>query len=244
VRPDGTTAHVAADMVLVSETADEPPFFSLQLRDTTSEARREGLETMRVAVRDRIDQGQPLQGTLDEICRMVEAQLDWALGAVMRVRAGMVELAAGERLPPLLESALRSVAVDSSGVPCARAAARNEPVVLADVSASPAPGRLPGLSAVGVRAWCSWPVADSAGYVVATVEALRTKPVPLAPTEEQAMAVAAELVGAALEAQRAPAAEPVERPAVTVRRVIDLREARQRARETGTGGPSEPGPST
>ena len=59
------------------------------------------------------------------------------------------------------------------------------------------------------------------------------------------MAVAAELVAAALEVQQGPAAvEPVERPAVTVRRVIDLREARQRARETGTGGPSEPGPST
>ncbi len=244
VRPDGTTAHVAADMVLVSETADEPQFFSLQLRDTTSEARREGLETARLAIRDRIDQGQPVQGTLDEICRMVESQLDWALGAVMRVRAGGLELAAGERLPPLLESALRSVAMDPSGVPCARAAARNEPVVLADVSASQAPGRLPGLSAVGVRAWCSWPVADASGYVVATVDALRTKPVPLTPTEEQAMAVAAELVAAALESQQGPAAEPVERPAVTVRRVIDLREARQRARETGTGGPSEPGPST
>jgi hypothetical protein len=76
------------------------------------------------------------------------------------------------------------------------------------------------------------------------VDALRTKPVPLTPTEEQAMAVAAELVAAALEAQQGPAAEPVERPAVTVRRVIDLREARQRARETGTGGPSEQGPST
>ena len=124
VRPDGTTAHVAADMVLVSETADEPQFFSLQLRDTTSEARREGLDIARVAIRDRIDQGQPVQGTLDEICRMVESQLDWALGAVMRVRAGMLELTSGERLPPLLESALRSVEIDPSGVPCARAAAR------------------------------------------------------------------------------------------------------------------------
>jgi PAS domain S-box-containing protein len=240
VRPDGTTAHVAADAVLVSETADEPQFFSLQLRDTTSEARREGLDIARVAIRDRIDQGQPLQGTLEEICRMVESQLDWALAAVMRVRAGMIELAAGDRLPPLLESALRSVAVDPSGVPCARAAARNEPVVLADVSASPAPGRLPGLSAVGVRAWCSWPAADPSGYVVATIDALRTKPVPLTETEEEAMAVAAELIAAALEGQRGPAAEPTERPAVTVRRVIDLREARQRSRETGTGGPPEP----
>jgi hypothetical protein len=62
------------------------------------------------------------------------------------------------------------------------------------------------------------------------------------------MAAAAELVAAALEASRAPAVEPPQdRPAVTVRRVIDLREARQRQRDTGTGGtpptdPTEPGP--
>ncbi len=86
MRPDGTTTHVAADMVLVAETADEPQFFSLQLRDTTHEARREGLEKGRVAIRDRIDQGQPLKGTLEEVCRLVESQLDWALGVVMRVR--------------------------------------------------------------------------------------------------------------------------------------------------------------
>ncbi|HTN81410.1 MAG TPA: PAS domain S-box protein, partial [Acidimicrobiales bacterium] len=111
VRPDGTTTHVAADMVLVSETADEPQFFSLQLRDTTHEARREGLATARIAIRDRIDQGQPLQGTLDEVCRLVESQLDWALGAVMRVRAGVLELASGDRVPPLLAGTLRSVPV-------------------------------------------------------------------------------------------------------------------------------------
>ena len=74
---------------------------------------------------------------------LVERQLDWALGVVMRVRAGVLELAAGERVPPLLAGALRSVAVDPSGAPCSRAAARNEPVVLADVSASPAPGSSP-----------------------------------------------------------------------------------------------------
>jgi hypothetical protein len=121
--------------------------------------------------------------------------------------------------------------------------------VLADVSASPAPARLPGLSAAGVRAWCSWPVVDAGGYVVATVDALRTRPVPLHPGEEEAMAAAAELVASALEATRAPVVEaPEDRPAVTVRRVIDLREARQRQRDTGTGGapgspnPTEPGP--
>ena len=248
VRPDGTTTHVAADMVLVAETADEPQFFSLQLRDTTHEARREGLEKGRVAIRDRIDQGQPLKGTLEEVCRLVESQLDWALGVVMRVRAGVLELAAGDRVPPLLAGTLRSVPVDPSGAPCSRAAARNEPVVLADVSASPAPARLPGLAAAGVRAWCSWPVVDAGGYVVATVDALRTRPLPLLPSEEEAMAAAVELVAAALEASRAPAVEPPQdRPAVTVRRVIDLREARQRQRDTGTGGtpptgPTEPGP--
>jgi PAS domain S-box-containing protein len=247
LRPDGTTTHVAADMVLVAETADEPRFFSVQLRDTTDEARREGLEKARVAIRDRIDQRQPLNGTLEEVCRLVESQLDWALGVVMRVRAGVLELAAGDRVPPLLAGTLRSVAVDSSGAPCSRAAARNEPVVLADVSASPAPARLPGLSAAGVRAWASWPVVDASGYVVATVDALRTRPVPLLPSEEQAMAAAAQLVAAALEEARTPAVEtPTDRPAVTVRRVIDLREARQRQRDTGTGGaptgPPEPGP--
>ncbi len=243
LRPDGTTAHVAADMVLVAEAADEPQFFSLQLRDTTHEARREGLEKARVAIRDRIDEGQPLKGTLEEVCRLIEAQLDWSLGVVMRVRAGVLELAAGDRVPQLLAGTLRSVAIDPSGAPCSRAAARNEPVVLADVSASPAPARLPGLSAAGVRAWSSWPVADQGGYVVATVDALRTRPVPLAPSEEQAMAAAAELVAAALDATRTPVVEtPTDRPAVTVRRVIDLREARQRQRDTGTGGPPEPNP--
>jgi GAF domain-containing protein len=156
------------------------------------------------------------------------------------VRAGVLELAAGDRVPPLLAGTLRSVAVDPSGAPCSRAAARNEPVVLADVSASPAPARLPGLSAAGVRAWCSWPVVDAGGYVVATVDALRTRPVPLLPTEEQAMAAAADLVSAALEASRVPVVEtPQDRPAVTVRRVIDLREARQRQRDTGTEPPPD-----
>ena len=117
--------------------------------------------------------------------------------------------------------------------------------MLADVSASPAPARLPGLAAAGVRAWCSWPVVDAGGYVVATVDALRTRPVPLLPSEEEAMAAAAELVAAALEATRAPAVEtPQDRPAVTVRRVIDLREARQRQRDTGTGGTPEVPPQT
>ena len=134
-------------MVLAAETADEPQFFSIQLRDTTHEARREGLEKAKVAIRDRIEQGQPLKGTLDEVVLLIESQLDWALGVVMRVRAGVLELAAGDRVPPLLAGTLRSVAVDPSGAPCSRAAARNEPVVLTDVSASPAPARLPGLSA-------------------------------------------------------------------------------------------------
>ena len=67
LRPDGTTTHVAADMVFAAETADEPQFFSIQLRDTTHEARREGLEKAKVAIRDRIEQGQPLKGTLDEV---------------------------------------------------------------------------------------------------------------------------------------------------------------------------------
>ena len=145
-------------MVLVSETADEPQFFSLQLRDTTSEARREGLETARLAIRDRIDQGQPVQGTLDEICRMVESQLDWALGAVMRVRAGGLELAAGERLPPLLESALRSVAMDPSGVPCARGRAKRtrrargrERLTRARSSSWALGGRRPGVVLVARR---------------------------------------------------------------------------------------------
>jgi GAF domain-containing protein len=158
----------------------------------------------------------------------------------------VLELAAGDRVPPLLAGTLRSVAVDPSGAPCSRAAARNEPVVLTDVSASPAPARLPGLSAAGVRAWCSWPVADPSGYVVATVDALRTRPVPLLPSEQEAMATAAELVAAAIEASRAPAPElPADRPAVTVRRVIDLREARRQRGDTGTGGapgPAEPPP--
>ncbi len=235
VRPDGTTTHVALDMVLVAEQIDEPPFFSLQIRDTTHEARREGLANAKVAIRDRIDQGQPLAGTLEEVCRMIESQLDWSIGVVMRVRAGVLEIAAGDRVPPVLAGTLRAVAIDPSGAPCSRAAARNEPVVLPDVSASPAPARLPGVSAAGVRAWSSWPVVDSTGYVVATVDALRTKPVPLVESEEEALAVGAELVSAALDAARAPAAEPpVDRPAVTVRRVIDLREARQRQRDTGT----------
>jgi PAS domain S-box-containing protein len=246
LRPDGTTTHVAADMVLAAETADEPQFFSIQLRDTTHEARREGLEKAKVAIRDRIEQGQPLKGTLDEVVLLIEGQLDWALGVVMRVRAGVLELAAGDRVPPLLAGTLRSVAVDPSGAPCSRAAARNEPVVLTDVSASPAPARLPGLSAAGVRAWCSWPVSDPSGYVVATVDALRTRPVPLLPSEQDAMVAAAELVAAAMEASRAPAPElPVDRPAVTVRRVIDLREARRQRGDTGTGGapgPTEPPP--
>ena len=233
-------------MVLAAETADEPQFFSIQLRDTTHEARREGLEKAKVAIRDRIEQGQPLKGTLDEVVLLIEGQLDWALGVVMRVRAGVLELAAGDRVPPLLAGTLRSVAVDPSGAPCSRAAARNEPVVLTDVSASPAPARLPGLSAAGVRAWCSWPVSDPSGYVVATVDALRTRPVPLLPSEQDAMVAAAELVAAAMEASRAPAPElPVDRPAVTVRRVIDLREARRQRGDTGTGGapgPTEPPP--
>ena len=63
------------------------------------------------------------------------------------------------------------------------------------------------------------------------------------------MAAAAELVAAATEASRLPAPEvPVDRPAVTVRRVIDLREARRQRGDTGTGGapgptgPTEPPP--
>ena len=154
VRPDGTTTHVAADMVLAAETADEPQFFSLQLRDTTHEARREGLEKGHVAIRDRIDQAQPLKGTLEEVCRLVESQLDWALGVVMRVRAGVLELAAGDRVPPLLAGTLRSVPVDPSGAPCSRAAARNEPVVLADVervARASAPARPRGGRSAGVE---------------------------------------------------------------------------------------------
>ena len=82
--------------------------------------------------------------------------------------------------------------------------------------------------------------------MVATVDALRTRPVPLLPSEQDAMVTAAELVAAAMEASRAPAPElPVDRPAVTVRRVIDLREARRQRGDTGTGGapgPTEPPP--
>ncbi len=166
----------------------------------------------RCAIRDRIEQGQPLKGTLDEVVLLIESQLDWALGVVMRVRAGVLELAAGDRVPPLLAGTLRSVAVDPSGAPCSCAAARNEPVVLTDVSASPAPARLPGLSAAGVRAWCSWPVSDPSGYVVATVDALRTRPVPLLPSEQDAMVTAAELVAAAMEASRRSRARAARRP--------------------------------
>ena len=37
-----------------------------------------------------------------------------------------------------------------------------------------------------------------------------------------------------------PEKDPVDRPAVTVRRVIDLREARRQRGDTGTGGAPEP----
>ena len=151
---------------------------------------------------ERIARMEPVDETLDALCRDVEARYAGALCSVLLVESerGVLHHAAAPSLPITFRQAIDGLPIADGAGACGTAAARNEMVVVADTFTDPRTSAFLDLAiAHELRAVWSHPLTSSAGAVIGTFAVYRSRPHEPDDSEVRTVMTAGNLAALALE---------------------------------------------
>ena len=154
------------------------------------------------AVLESIAHGEPLEQTLDLLCRQAEESFPEHHFSVLladresqRLRHG-----AAPSLPPHYTKAIDGILIADGVGSCGTAAYRREPVHVNDIENDPLWAEFKGLALpIGLRACWSTPILGSDGRLLGTWAVYRGAPGAPEPKDEQLIAVATRLAAVAME---------------------------------------------
>ena len=227
-REDGLTACCAFPAVAGDEVVAVLLFFSDQVRPpdhtlllltasvgmlvgaflerTRVWAAAEALRAGQERILGRIASGQPLQETLDELVRVVEAQAPRMLGSIVQLDADGRHLrhAAAPGLPLGYVEAIDGAAIGPAAGSCGTAMYRRELVVVSDIQQDPLWDDYRHLAAPhGLRACWSKPILSSEGEVLGSFAMYYREPRLPTYEERELIGVASQLASIAFERRRA-----------------------------------------
>ena len=160
-------------------------------------------------VLERIARGEPLEQTLNRLCRHIERQYPGALCSVLLLdrAAGVLRHGAGPSLPAGFDRYVDEIPVGEGMGACGTAAARGEIVVITDIREdSPLTAELGVAIEYGFAAVWSHPLAKTTGEVLGTFALYRTDPHTPSRAEIRDVRAAGNLASLAIERSRAEAA--------------------------------------
>jgi|GEM_PF-3507164 len=169
LRLDGQPFH--AEVAATRIAHDDGPLVQLAVRDITSRKRIEAFHAGRSRLLGMVADGTPLQHILAETARFASLLSDRFHAAIMRAdhAAGTLTCVSAPDLPASYFGELGPVAIGRSQASCGTAAARREPVLVADISQDPL-WRMHSATALahGLQACSSWPILGRDGSVLGT----------------------------------------------------------------------------
>ena len=146
-------------------------------------------------IQDMVVQEQPLTGTLEEVCRLVESQIVDSICAIRLSNrdADTLEWVAGERVPESFRQPVDFSEIDGPFTTCGGAAASGELIISPDLIAeADSPDLREQAIEQGVHACWSYPIVASNGALLGTLCVMRGTP---GEPESQELALSAKAVG-------------------------------------------------
>jgi diguanylate cyclase (GGDEF)-like protein len=160
-------------------------------------------------VLERIARGEPLEQTLNALCRHIERQYPGAMCSVLLLdrAAGVLRHGAGPSLPEGFDRVVDEIPVGEGIGACGTAAARGESVVIADMREdSPLTAELGVAIEYGFLSVWSHPLAKTTGEVLGTFALYRTEPHTPSRAEIRDVRAVGNLASLAIERSRAESA--------------------------------------
>jgi c-di-GMP-specific phosphodiesterase len=157
----------------------------------------------------RIVRGQPLDVTLDGLCREIEERVDGTRCSVLLadLERGVLHHAAAPSLPQAYVEAIDGLEIAEGSGGCGTAAARRETVIVEDVTDDPlVDGFRPLLAAHRLRSLWSFPLLDAGGDPLGTFAVYRSVPHRPDADEIGEVSAGASIASLAIERARAEAA--------------------------------------
>ena len=215
VQPDGTVRWVHARVAIVAEADGAPRRLAGHCQDVTERHVAEdarNLAQLELESHQRILNGiaraEPVVNTLEELCTDVEARYDGVRCSILLVDEdqGVLRHVAAPSLPASFRRAIDGLPIAIGAGACGTAAARNEPVVVADTLADPLTADFVDLArAHDLLAVWSHPLTTSAGQVIGTFAMYRATPYEPDESEIRTVMTAGSLAALALERWRTQA---------------------------------------
>lgn len=209
VRPDGAVRWVHARIEVVAAVDGVTERLAGYCQDVTD--RRLAEDQKRLAqleleshqrTLERIARADPVDGTLDALCRDIEARYDGVRCSVLLADPArhVLHHAAAPSLPTSFKRAIDGLPMEVGAGACGTAAARNEMVVVADTLVDPLTRAFVDLArAHELRAVWSHPLSTTAGEVIGTFAVYRSRPHRPDESEIRTVTTAGSLAALALE---------------------------------------------
>ena len=216
VRPDGQIRWVHARVGVVEAVEGVPRRLAGHCQDVTE--RRLAEDARRLAqleleshqrILERIARTQPVGPTLEELCHDVEARYDGVRCSVLLVdeTESVLRHAAAPSLSNSFRQAIDGLPIADGSGACGTAAARNQPVVVADTLVDPLTKDFVDIAREhSLRSVWSHPLTTSDGAVIGTFAMYRAGPYSPDEDEVRTVMTAGSLAALALERGRTQAA--------------------------------------
>jgi PAS domain S-box-containing protein len=215
---DGQTRHIDSDIFIRRDGSPLPVEYTVTamrdsgtaitgavvaFHDITERLREQRLRLLETQVLDKISQGQPLAGILEEITRNVEQLIPDARASVLLIKDGRMYRGAAPSLPEPYNTALEGTPVGEGMGSCGTAAFRRELVVVPDTRTDPLWRDHQDLARLsGMLACWSLPILDVHGEVLATFAMYHEQPQAPDPVKLRVLERVGQYVRTAIERSR------------------------------------------
>jgi diguanylate cyclase (GGDEF)-like protein/PAS domain S-box-containing protein len=169
---DGTILWLSISKTPLRDSRGEVVGLVSISRDVTERKRQEELLQGQARLLEMIARGQPLAGVLEELVKLVEAQLEGVRGSIMLLDESGQRLkpSAAPSLAPAFMRRIEAIPIGPAAGVCGTAAWRRSPVIVRDVLEDPLCGSFRDLAIMfGIRACWSTPIIDAGKRVLGTM---------------------------------------------------------------------------
>ncbi len=202
VLPDGTTKHLHSIAHPVMDESGEITEIVGTLMDVTRRKRGEALRDGESRVLEMIARDAPLEETLDNLVRVLEAQFAGLLCSVLLLDEDgqHTRHGAAPSLPEPYVKAINGLCIGPNAGSCGTAMYRREPVVVTDILQDPLWESYRDMAEpYGLRACWSTPILAHSGNALGSFAMYYREPRSPSPAETRALEMATHLAGIAIE---------------------------------------------